>query len=53
MQCRYDGKRDRSSIVILDARDPAGGPMAQLHLRHVLPFAFHCLWSDTVHAPAE
>jgi carotenoid cleavage dioxygenase-like enzyme len=47
----HDARRGRSSLVILDARDPAAGPLAQLHLRRALPFAFHCLWSSQYHGP--
>lgn len=51
MCCRYDGRQDRSTVVILDASDLAAGPLAQLHLRNPMPFSFHCMWSDAVHGP--
>ena len=49
----FDGRRRRSSIVILDAADPAAGPVATLHLRRPLPFAFHCFWTATCYGPLD
>ena len=47
----HNARHSRSSLVILDARDPAAGPLALVHLRRALPFAFHCLWSSEYHGP--
>ena len=48
----HDARKRRSSLVILDAKDPAAGPLALVNLRRTLPFAFHCLWSAQYHGPA-
>lgn len=37
----YDGEQHRSSVVILDARDLAQGPIARLQMKHHLPHGFH------------
>ncbi|HEY9749218.1 MAG TPA: carotenoid oxygenase family protein [Allocoleopsis sp.] len=37
----YDSKRERSSVVILDARDLNQGPVARLHLKHHVPYGLH------------
>lgn len=37
----YEADRHRSSIVILDARHIANGPVARLWLRHHVPFGLH------------
>ena len=47
----YDGRQDRSSLVLLDAQRLAAGPLAVVHLRTPLPLAFHCMWSSTYHGP--
>lgn len=47
----HDARNRRSSLVILDAKDPAAGPVATLNLKRALPFAFHCLWSAQYHGP--
>ena len=47
----HDARKRRSSLVILDARDPAAGPLAVVHLKRALPFAFHCLWSAQYYGP--
>ena len=55
LACRYvvcllsDARRERSSLVILDAQNLEEGPLCQLHLRKLLPMAFHCAWSSAVH----
>ena len=45
----YDGRQKRSSLVVLDAQSLEEGPLALVHLRHSLPFAFHCMWSANYH----
>ena len=44
----YDGARDRSSVVVLDATDLTVGPIATLHLTHHLPYGLHGSWTDHV-----
>lgn len=40
----YDAATDRSDIVVLDARDVAGEPVATVHLPVRIPFGFHGSW---------
>lgn len=37
----YDGARDRSDLIILDAQDLNRGPIARLHLKHHIPYGLH------------
>ncbi len=38
---------ETSSLVILDAGDMAGGPVAQVHLPQRVPLGFHGTWANT------
>jgi len=40
----YDAGRDRSDLVVLDARDVASGPVATVHLPTRVPYGFHATW---------
>ena len=40
----YDRTTDRSDLVILDAQDFAGEPVARVHLPQRVPFGFHGNW---------
>ncbi|HEX6425320.1 MAG TPA: carotenoid oxygenase family protein [Acidimicrobiales bacterium] len=40
----YDAAADRSDVVILEARDMAGDPVATVHLPVRVPFGFHGSW---------
>lgn len=40
----WDRVEDRSDLVILDARDPAAGPVARVHLPQRVPFGAHGNW---------
>ncbi|MDT5180385.1 MAG: hypothetical protein QOJ95_4583, partial [Mycobacterium sp.] len=40
----YDASRDGSDLVILDASDFAGDPVATIKLPHRVPFGFHGNW---------
>ena len=40
----YDGARNGSDLVILDASDFAGDPVATIKLPHRVPFGFHGNW---------
>jgi carotenoid cleavage dioxygenase len=40
----YDATVDRSDLVILDAQDFAGEPVATVHLPQRVPFGFHGNW---------
>jgi carotenoid cleavage dioxygenase-like enzyme len=40
----YDATTDRSDVVILDAGDFAGEPVATVHLPVRVPFGFHGSW---------
>ena len=44
MAFTYDPARDASDLVILDARDIAGEPVATVHLPQRVPFGFHGNW---------
>lgn len=37
----YDAARDRSDVVILDAKDLNRGAIARLHLKHHVPYGLH------------
>jgi len=40
----YDATEDRSDVVVLDAQDFAGEPVATIHLPVRVPFGFHGSW---------
>jgi carotenoid cleavage dioxygenase len=40
----YDATTDRSDVVILDAQDFGGEPVATVHLPVRVPFGFHGSW---------
>jgi carotenoid cleavage dioxygenase len=40
----YDRARDASDVVIVDATDFSGSPVATVHLRRRVPFGFHGSW---------
>ncbi|WP_428962036.1 carotenoid oxygenase family protein [Micromonospora fluostatini] len=40
----HDGRTDRSSLVVLDAGDVAGPPVAVVHLPTRIPSGFHANW---------
>ena len=40
----YDAGRDRSDVVILDARDFGGDPVATIRLPVRVPYGFHGGW---------
>ncbi len=42
----YDGERDKSAVVILDAADLSKGAIATLHLTHHIPYGLHGSWTD-------
>jgi len=44
----YDGVRDRSAVVVLDAADLTKGAIATLHLTHHIPYGLHGSWTDRV-----
>jgi carotenoid cleavage dioxygenase-like enzyme len=41
----YDGDRNLSDVVILDAQDFTGEPVATIHLPVRVPFGFHGGWA--------
>jgi carotenoid cleavage dioxygenase len=43
----YDATTDRSDVVILDAQDFAGDPVATIHLPARVPYGFHGNWVPT------
>jgi carotenoid cleavage oxygenase len=43
----YDAAKDGSDVVILDAQDFAGDPVATIHLPQRVPFGFHGNWIPT------
>lgn len=47
----YDGDRNRSDVVILDAEQLEPGPIARLHLQHHIPYGLHGSFTPTVFAP--
>jgi all-trans-8'-apo-beta-carotenal 15,15'-oxygenase len=44
----YDGSRDRSAVVILDAADLRKEAVATLWLTHHIPYGLHGSWTDNV-----
>jgi carotenoid cleavage dioxygenase-like enzyme len=40
----YDPTRDASDLVVLDAHDVAGAPVATVHLPRRVPYGFHGSW---------
>ena len=40
----YDAREDRSDLVILDATDFGGDPVATVALPQRVPFGFHGIW---------
>jgi carotenoid cleavage dioxygenase len=40
----YDAARDASDVIVVDATDFSGPPVAVVHLRHRVPFGFHGAW---------
>jgi carotenoid cleavage dioxygenase len=40
----YDANTDRSDVVVLDAQDFGGDPVATIHLPVRVPFGFHGSW---------
>ncbi|HEY6415384.1 MAG TPA: carotenoid oxygenase family protein, partial [Acidimicrobiales bacterium] len=40
----YDAATDRSDVVVLDAQDFSGDPVATIHLPVRVPFGFHGSW---------
>ncbi len=44
----HDATTDLSDLVVLDARDPAAGPVAAVHMPRRVPFGFHGSWMPTV-----
>lgn len=44
----YDGKTDRSAVVVLDAADLTIGPVATLNLTHHIPYGLHGTWTNRV-----
>jgi carotenoid cleavage dioxygenase len=47
MSLVYDRATDRSDLVILDAHDFAGAPVATVHLPARVPYGFHGNWIPT------
>lgn len=41
-----DGRVQRTSLAIFDARDVSAGPLASVKLAHHLPFSFHGWWQQ-------
>lgn len=41
----YDGTRDTTDFVVLDARDITAEPVATIHLPHRIPYGFHGNWT--------
>jgi carotenoid cleavage dioxygenase len=46
----YDPKRDLSDVVILDAQDFTGEPIATIRLPVRVPFGFHGGWAPDMNA---
>jgi carotenoid cleavage dioxygenase-like enzyme len=40
----YDAARDRSDLVLLDARNVGGDPIARVEIPHRVPYGFHGNW---------
>lgn len=47
----YDAERHRSDVVILEARDFAGEPIATIRLPIRVPFTFHGGWARPITTP--
>ncbi len=43
----HDATTDRDDLVVLDAADPAGTPVATVHLPRRVPYGFHGAWVPT------
>ena len=43
----YDATTDRADVVILDAQDFTGDPVATIHLPVRVPYGFHGNWIPT------
>ena len=41
----YEGDRDATHLVILDAQNVSAGPLAKAYLDHRVPFGFHGNWA--------
>jgi len=48
----YDAARHQSELVVLDALDIEGGPIAVLPLRETIPHGLHGDWSEVYTGPA-
>jgi all-trans-8'-apo-beta-carotenal 15,15'-oxygenase len=44
----YDGDRQKSSFVILDAKDLETGAIAKLNLTHHIPYGLHGTWTKEI-----
>jgi carotenoid cleavage dioxygenase len=44
----YDANRKASHLVILDAQNVSGEPLAKAYLDHRVPFGFHGNWAEGV-----
>lgn len=40
----YDHATDQSDLVLLDALDPAAGPIAEIRMPQRVPYGFHAVW---------
>ena len=40
----YDKAENSSSLVVLDARDVAAGPLARVKMPQRVPYGFHATW---------
>ena len=49
MSLVYDRTTERSDLVVLDAQDFAGEPVATVHLPTRVPYGFHGNWVPTTH----
>lgn len=47
----YDSTHHRSDVVILDTRNLRQGPVAQLHLKHHIPYGLHGSWTSMHFVP--
>jgi carotenoid cleavage dioxygenase len=43
----HDDARNTTSLVVLDAQDVAGVPVAQVHVPRRIPYGFHGTWVPT------
>ncbi|MDI1480164.1 carotenoid oxygenase family protein [Polyangium sp. y55x31] len=48
----YDGARDGSDLVVLDAKNFGAAPLARVRLPQRVPFGFHGSWVPAAHAPS-